>query len=260
MKRNFRSHIPSKWKKTKALIKDESIAVYSPLTRLYSLPNLKQMLNQFGMLYIKPDTGSKGMNVMRIQRIKRNRHVQLHHDDQSFTFKSIKDADNYLKRFTSKRTYLIQQGIRMLRNQNRPFDFRVMVQKNSDHDWELSGICGRLAMPNRVVTNGSQGATIHTFRELMLPHLKRRQVKVYRRELVDLGMAIAYQMEDNFPDVWEVGIDIGIDQQLAPWIFEVNTRPEYIPFTKLKNLSMYRRMKRNARYAMSLGYKRYNVP
>ena len=51
------------------------------------------------------------------------------------------------------RSYLVQQGIHLLTHQKRIFDTRIMVQKSPKKTWEATGYIGRVAHPNKIVTN-----------------------------------------------------------------------------------------------------------
>lgn len=62
-------------------------------------------------------------------------------------------------------------------------------------------------------------------------------------------MAIA----KKFPGLKEIGLDVGLDQQIYPWILEVNTRPAVKVLTFLPNKSLYHKI---FRYAV--GYGRYS--
>ncbi|CAK4824486.1 unnamed protein product [Aphanomyces euteiches] len=113
----------------------------------------------------------------------------------------------------------------MLRFQGRPFDFRVMIQKNPNGKWETTGIAGRVAHPSKAVTNGSQGGTIYPAGSLIKPALIQT--------LGHIAHLTAVQFSLKYPLMNELGIDIAVDRHRKPWILEVNTRPDPCPFTKL---------------------------
>jgi len=253
-RRKYNSYIPSKWAKTKVLNKDSSINKYIPQTSLFSKAELKTYLNRYRVVFIKPDTGSKGIGVLQA---KYNTKYHLNWSTQHKSFRTYKRLFGKLKKKMTNRKYIIQKGVHLLTSDGRPFDFRVMIQQNKAGEWEESGIIGRLASKNKIVTNGAQGATLHPIHTLLGPYLSETEIDGYVSLLYDLGKKTGDKLRKKFPDIWEIGMDVGIDNELKPWIIEVNTRPEYEPLAKLEDKTIYRKLLKNWKYAKKLGYKRY---
>jgi D-alanine-D-alanine ligase-like ATP-grasp enzyme len=65
------------------------------------------------------------------------------------------------------------------------------------------------------------------------------------RDLAKISYLTAEVLERRFPGLKELGIDVGLDWMGKPWIFEVNTRPYFRMFSKIRNPSMYRRIMNN---------------
>ncbi|WP_338130749.1 YheC/YheD family protein [Cohnella ginsengisoli] len=145
-----------------------------------------------------------------------------------------------------------QQGIELLKQDGRRFDFRVMVQMNPAGQWETTGIIGRLAHPRKIVTNYHAGGTPLPMETLMKTHLEKagRTSRGYRRELSKLGVDVALVLGKRFPGLKEIGIDVAVDTALKPWILEVNTLPDPYIFLRLPDRGVYRRIRK---YAIAYG-------
>ena len=50
-----------------------------------------------------------------------------------------------------------------------------------------------------------------------------------------------------YPGFKEIGVDIGIDKELKPWVLEVNTAPDPFIFNQLKDKKMFFKVLRYAR-------------
>ncbi|OCT14396.1 hypothetical protein A8709_26670 [Paenibacillus pectinilyticus] len=88
------------------------------------------------------------------------------------TFKRTYVAFQKAKR---KKTYLVQKGIRLLRYHELPFDLVIMIQRNRQRKWEVTGIVGRLAMPNKVVTNNHSGGRPMPVGKLLSPFTPKKE-------------------------------------------------------------------------------------
>ncbi|WJH36118.1 YheC/YheD family protein [Paenibacillus sp. CC-CFT747] len=151
-----RTSISSKMIKTRLLLPNPRLAKHVPETRILTRHRLRLMLEKYRMVYVKPDSGSRGIGVVRVQKGRQSYRYKSGERTQSF--RSFGDMYRSLRRRTGGRLYLAQRGIRLLKYRGRPFDFRVMIQRDPNRVWQNTGTVGRLAHPRKAVTNGSQGA------------------------------------------------------------------------------------------------------
>ncbi|HEY2491512.1 MAG TPA: YheC/YheD family protein [Paenibacillus sp.] len=254
--------VSSKWEKTKVLLQNEEISGYIPLTYKYNWDALDSMLKVYPMVYIKPDQGTYGNGVMRIEQLPDQDHVPceqipikykylLYYDTTVEIFPSLEPLHTYITSHIRKHTYLIQQGIVSLQYNNRSFDLRVLTQKSPNHRWASTGILGRVAAPNKVVTNHHNGGSVYMMDILLSNYMNRMEVFKFERSLHSLGTEVAVQLEKKYPRIKELGLDVAIDSNLKPWILEVNTLPALIPFKKfIPDKHIYKRIHR---YALSYG-------
>ncbi|WP_055106449.1 YheC/YheD family protein [Paenibacillus ihumii] len=248
--------IASKWEKTKALNKREHILPYIPDTRVYSLAHLQDMLNEYGMVYIKPDCGTYGIGVMCAELEKDDIDenagplFKLNFGTQSEVHPTVEELHKSIKEKIGAKTYLIQKGITLLTYRRRKFDLRALVQKTPHNTWETTAFIGRVAAPQKIVTNHHSGGTALPIEELLGPHLSPSQFSALYKEMKTLGVQVASQLSRKYPRLKEIGLDLAIDEQYRIWILEVNTKPALFPFKWLQDKSIYKKVRR---YAVAYG-------
>ena len=233
-------YVLSKWKKTLALLKDNQLRTVIPTTVRFNERNLDTMLKKHAMLYIKPEIGSFGNGVIRIE--KHRKHFQYQSKEKIYKFKTFQLMYDALKKTIGKRSYLIQTGIELLKHQKHAFDLRVMVQINPNQQWEATGIIGRVAAPNKIVTNYHSGGTPKPLEPLLSPYLSKGDLRKKTVELNQIGIRTGKAMQRKFAGVCELGVDIGLDEARRPWIFEVNTSPDRYIFKKHPNKAIFRKI------------------
>lgn len=248
-KPNNRRYITSKWAKTKALLPNRSIVKHIPDTRVISRKSLQEMLNQYGMMYVKPDNGTYGIGVMRVERESGPGGIRYRYQagTKVRTFSSYDAMYDSIIKLTRKRRYLIQKGIHLLKHNKRRFDLRVMVQQSPSKRWVTTGIIGRVAAKRKVVTNVHNGGTLVPFDTLLKGHTGPAGRMRLFRGLEQLGLSVAKQMQTRYGGIKELGLDVALDQKLHPWILEVNTAPDPFIFSKLKDKRIYGRIYRYAK-------------
>ncbi len=231
----MRRHISSKWHKTKVLLKNKELTPYIPETRKLTKKNLYEMLTRYLMVYVKPNKGMHGRGVMRVERLDKDlyRYGYLTKKSSPLRFE-ILYRSIYQK--SKGQPYLVQQGIHLLTLNKQRFDLRVMVQKNLKHQWECTGIVGRVAQKAKVVTNIHNGGTIKPVSMLLSPHFSSSRSERIVSQLKSMGLAVAKHLGTHFKGLKEVGLDVGIDHHGRPWIIEVNTTPDPYLFSRDKKV------------------------
>ena len=267
--------VPSKWAKTKVILQNQSLSLYVPDTRKYDLNVLKEMLALYAMVYIKPDRGSFGIGVMRVEQrtvilspsqqktemtVTANNEEREQQEAQVLyilryaktaeVFFSPEELHEALQKRIQNRTYLVQKGIDLLRHQDRPFDLRVLAQKSPSGAWETTGMLGRVAAPQKIVTNYHSGGSILSVNTLLKNHMNPSETLSTINQLKSLGVQIAGQLETAYPGIKEIGLDIAMDQHMDMWLLEVNTLPSIVVFKLFPDKSIYRRIHR---YAVAYG-------
>lgn len=253
---NYRQnmHIRSKWRKTNLLLRNKQFINYIPLTRRWGKSALHHMLDDYGMVYVKPDRGSSGRGVMKVEKIRRKDKLKYRYqlEKQIYVYSSFERFFASLQKQIKSTPYLIQKGVHLLRHQQRPFDIRVMVQINPKQKWEVTGIIARIAHTEKIVTNRKAGGDVAPLATLLRPYMKREEREQVIKQISSLCLGIAKELQKHRPNLKEIGADIGLDQRYKPWIIEVNTNPVIKLFNSLKDKSMFRKI---VRYARAYGKK-----
>ncbi|MDR6554777.1 YheC/YheD family protein [Paenibacillus qinlingensis] len=237
--------VSSKWIKTRIMIRNVKLRQYVPTTHPFDRSRLSSMLAQHNMLYVKPDIGSLGIGVMRVE--KRGGTYRYQSGVNIYRFPTFERMYQSLQRRCGTKRYLIQKGIYVLTHEGSPYDFRVMVQRAPSGKWVCTGTAARVAHPQKAVTNGSQGGTIYSPYDLLEPRFGVDATSILMFKMEKIAYWTSAQLSRTYPGMNELGIDIAVDQGLKPWILEVNTRPDPCPFTKLEDKSIIRRIVRLGR-------------
>ncbi|WP_310551767.1 YheC/YheD family protein [Paenibacillus glufosinatiresistens] len=262
--------VASKWAKTRALMASASLAPYIPDTRKYEFSTLQEMLGLYRTVYIKPDRGTYGAGVMRAEwrRITVSQSASSPSSDSGH--EGFEERDLYLLRYGTstethstvqtlhaaiqgrirERLYLVQKGIDLLHSGGRPFDLRVLAQKNPEGFWETTGMLARVAAPMKIVTNYHNGGRIRSVRPLLEEQMTGGEARDLRMRLEQLGVSFGRQLEQSFPGIKEIGLDVAIDGRHDFWVLEVNTLPSLVVFKTFRDKSIYRRIRR---YAIAYG-------
>ncbi|WP_373231145.1 YheC/YheD family protein [Cohnella sp.] len=237
-------HVGSKWRKTSVLLQSRSLQNIVPRTVRFNRNTLMKMLQHYGMVYIKPDKGRHGKGVFRVERA--NGQYRFQAGKVKRNYHSYLTMFQAIRKETKGRSYLVQRGIHLLKYKGRRFDLRVMVQLNPRRKWETTGIIGRVAAPGKVVTNYHNGGTPMSANRLLGRHLSKSAVANKVRFLEKMGVKTGKVMRKAFSGVSEIGVDIGLDHSLTPWIIEVNTSPDPFIFRKLPDPAVFRKIRRYA--------------
>ncbi|MEF3354621.1 YheC/YheD family protein [Paenibacillus sp. GYB006] len=215
--------IGSKWIKTEVLQTNPHIANHIPETAIFTEQHLKDMLQKYGMVFVKPVHGGGGNGVIRVS--KEGEKYFFTKMSHTYSFSNYKSMYRSLAKNKLRRTYLIQQGITLARMKGRPIDYRVKFVKK-ETEWKITAMLGRHARKGLVITNVCKGGTLLKCREALRRSLPHIDARVKQQEMRKLTRTCTVLLEERFPGIGELGFDYGLDHSGKIWILEVNTRPQ----------------------------------
>ncbi|MGO4275504.1 YheC/YheD family protein, partial [Paenibacillus sp. TAF58] len=193
-------YVTSKIGKTKAIESKPKLRQFVPITKRMNQETLREMLNQYKMVYIKPNVGMFGNGVIRVEQ--GDEEVEKPYSYQSGVrlrqFKTFDEMYASINKRTKKRNYLVQKGIHLLKYKGNRFDLRVMVQQTPLHKWETTGVIGRVAHPKKVVTNFHNGGTLKPVETLLQKYLPAGKRKIYVKKLHVLGLQVAKAINNRY--------------------------------------------------------------
>lgn len=208
------------------LVKEPGVNMYLPKTVLFSDDKLlKEMLEEFGYIYLKPDKGSAGAGIFQIRQTKEGIFVRFRDEDNENRL--IKFTHHIaLCRFLQEKItepYIIQQGIQLIRFNQQLADFRIHTNKNPEGKWVVTVIACKLSGKGSPTTHVLAGGEVKTLEEIFIDDEERKE---HTKKLVRAVILLSESLEIKMDGVIaEIGFDIGIDEDGKIWMFEANAKP-----------------------------------
>lgn len=208
------------------LSRDQRIRHYLPETHPYQLDRFKKFLQQYTTIYLKPTNGSLGQGIIRIVRTGSEWLYQSATATGTFSkmISSQKELLQLLNRKIKKQSYIMQQGLDLIKSGRRQVDFRVLVQKNSQGEWRVTSSVARIANDQHIVSNLARGGTIRKTSEFLEELTLPTKPKASDIKHTALSIVNAFEALDG-GHYAELGIDLGIDAHGKIWLIEINSKP-----------------------------------
>lgn len=204
-------------------------AELAPETSRLILPgDLTEMLGRHAAVFVKENHGSHGSDVVRLHAEKGEVWIrgQIGARRIDERFHNAEQVCSFLRLLRPQADWMMQQGIELPSIDGRLFDLRAIAQKDGQGVWQVPLVLVRLAREGQVAANMSQGG------EPFLPadFLGRYGGQLslpdgFAQTVEDAARRTVLALESRFGRLGEVGIDIGLDPEGRPWIFEANTKP-----------------------------------
>jgi hypothetical protein len=228
------------------LYNDITVYKYLPETGPFtSFAHIEAMLSQYGQVYIKPINGSLGLGVHQILFDKDEKLYYCRYQDQKDVkrlqkFSSLESLIHYVFYNRPLKNMLVQQGISLLKSENRPIDFRIHTNKNSNGNWKVTAMAAKIAGSGSVTTHVKNGGVIKTLDEIF----SKEEQELYIPKLKEAALKLSYSLEKQINGIiGEIGFDLGIDKNGQIWLFEANSKPGRSIFThpQLKDFDLLTR-------------------
>jgi glutathione synthase/RimK-type ligase-like ATP-grasp enzyme len=233
----------SKWTKYKLLRKSEELQVNLPETEWLKESTFWRMLNKYEQVIIKPTGSYGGHGVIRFKKLNTSEY-ELQDGAKKKRFTDQDQVNTFLKKKTGK-NYIVQQRIPLATVNGRPFDLRVMVQRHPHSKWQVTGKLAKVAGAGFIVTNirMSSGKVVSVEHALKHSQLKSLRSGDLLAKLDKVALKSAAKLGPSYKWVKTMGIDMAFDKEGHVWIIEVNYAPMLELFLKLKDKSIFRRIK-----------------
>lgn len=219
----------NKWDCYNWLKCESSLLNYLPETKMMNGKTLKEMLRKYPIVFLKPAAGSLGLGVARIQRVNGKYHYSILTQRGYRSNYSVSEQYiiNKAQRLSKIKAYIVQQGIDLMRYYDRVFDIRVLVQKDGQNRWQITGMAARIAPPNAHTTHVTNGGRPYNLNDVLRILITDEQTRTsLQDELVHLAHRVTETIEKQSQmNFGEISLDIGIDQNLRLWILEANSKP-----------------------------------
>jgi len=206
------------------LMRNPLLVPHLPETVKATSSSLKFMMQRYDSLILKPSSGSVGLGILKLDRNSYGwsaaRSVGSTPPFPSFHEKRI---PAWLRHRFARRNYIVQQRIPLATFQGRPFDLRVSVQRDGTGEWQVTGLAGKAAAHKKFVTNVVRGGTVYPL-DMLLSEYPELDPDFVRHQVEALALAVVAELCLYFPELADVGLDIGITSDGFPMFIECNGR------------------------------------
>jgi hypothetical protein len=226
----FNTRFLDKWEVYQAMTRSGLPLNRVPETALLSRAAIKDFVNRYRSVFLKPRDGSLGAGIVKISRAR----------DTGFIYertgtdrgKYVRSADQLYQRLLAlsfrPARYLVQEGVDLQTYRGSVFDIRCQVQKNGQGKWVFTGAGVRVAARGRFVTHVPNGGKRAVFDEVIgeiYGHSTRIR-KEYSERLEEVTLTTARILERELGlHLAILSMDVGLDRSGEFKIIEVNSKP-----------------------------------
>lgn len=199
--------------------------------------NIKTLLEQFPIAYIKPDRLSKGKGVTKVTKIPSGFLLEQRRDPDNYQHlcSSSKEVLEDLEPYMSNQGFMvIQEGISLMTYEGRPFDFRLLLQKDQSGRWKRTGVAGRISGAGSIISSPRSGGSVSTFDQVMVPLSPPKRQSI-ASSMLNLAIDLAQTIDSLIGPFAELGFDLGVDTSGKVKIIEVNGIPLKVSIGRLND-------------------------
>jgi len=218
--------LPNKWELYQTL-KTTKLASYLPSTQAVS--DVESVLTELTLkkkIILKPINGSQGYGIYYLKKNEKTIHVKTEKQKRiiSRIFPNETRLIHWLKLLLKQRSYLLQPYLELSNKDHKPFDIRILLQKNVSGVWGEQGRGIRMGTTGGILSNLAAGGNAINFKDWLIS-LPPAKAEYLQQELNFILTSLPSPLEHAFMPLFEIGIDIGIAKDGSIWILDINSKP-----------------------------------
>ena len=219
----------NKYKMHRIFSEESEFVPYLPTTKKATIANLKKMMEQYTELILKPASGSLGGGIMKLSKDEFGIwHLVYPIAKRKWSELTFKDEiPRLITDLFRKKRHIIQEKIELATYQERPFDLRVVVQRNHTGNWVVAGIlCKVSPSKEQFVTNINKGGSSLSFDTVLKDHPYLSYIKSYEA-ISHLTLKMAKHLEKYTDHIADLAFDMALNKEGHPYFIESNFRGRY---------------------------------
>ncbi|MBA4602799.1 YheC/YheD family endospore coat-associated protein [Thermoactinomyces mirandus] len=237
----FNERFLDKYQVYQILATNERISHKLPETFLFRDKRSLSLFKRYPTVYLKPNNGSLGSGIIKMTRTREGWIYQASTSIGTIrrTLGSNYKMIQFLQQKIGKKPYIAQQGLKLMKFENRPVDFRILVQKRKEGVWKITSAVARIANSQHIVSNLARGGTVRKAGDVLreLPYPYKPSLAKLRMTALDIAKSFEQSADGHFA---ELGIDLAIDTSGKIWLIEINSKPSKTDDTVINPTSHFR--------------------
>lgn len=209
------------------LFKSHSIlSNYLPTTmEITSKHKLEEFLRSYPFIYIKPASGYKGKNIMKLSKLD-NEAVLIEKIDETVNYSSFTKVWDHFRSEWETTSYIVQEGIDGALFKGHRYDFRIIVTYLNG-TYQHAGIGVRQSYKQEITTHLPNGGILIPYSLLQTPE---------HDQFIDtLVKHCGPVLSEAYGFFGEFSIDATVDKQGNYYLFEINAKPMVFDETEMEN-------------------------
>lgn len=218
--------LPDKLQTYSILAQDKTVSPYTPVTKEATEDNVWHTLSKQKEIVLKPIHGSQGNGFCHVSYSRNEIQVLMQSTKETKTelFRTKEEFFPWLTKLFSRHTYMKQPFLSIQDRYGRPFDIRILLQKNEHGDWIEAGRGVRIGEKHSLVSNLNAGSHVFSYNTWKQSY-SRRETSLLEDDLTTLIQAVPAVLEKELPPLFELGLDISFDRNRAVWLLDINSKP-----------------------------------
>ncbi|OWZ82774.1 YheC/YheD family protein [Natranaerobius trueperi] len=227
-----------KWKPFLKLKGYDSMANYLPRTIRYrNFNDVTKMLKTYSFVFLKSFYGSQGKQVISIEKLTSNKYKLRYFKNgmNEVEVNDLKQVKTQIESFIGNKKIIVQQGLRLLKYKDRPFDLRVLVCKDNKGLWNVVKNYARIAKEQKQMYYSLGGKRMFYDKIYLQLYSSKGDIVPDSDYIENVAIKIVSCLDKDIGPFGELGLDFAIDINGKLWLLEVNSNPGKGPGHYYKN-------------------------